>query len=79
MDINPDGSYQPINDFIEIQTIYDSNFESSITTSCFDDTQELLWTGNSEVFTTLKGFFKGAFLNMFITKRVELHHITALV
>ncbi|CAF1104048.1 unnamed protein product [Brachionus calyciflorus] len=48
MDINADGSYQPLNDFIEIQTIYDSNFECSITTSCFDDTQELFWTGNSE-------------------------------
>lgn len=48
MELNPDGSYQPLNDFIEIQTIYDANFESSITTACFDDSQELFWTGNSQ-------------------------------
>ena len=49
MDPNPDGTYQPINDYIEIQTIYDSGFECAITTANFDDTQELFWTGNNEV------------------------------
>lgn len=49
MDLNPDGSYQPINDYVEVQTIYDSGFECPITTASFDDTQELFWTGNNEV------------------------------
>ena len=36
------------NDYIEIQTLFEPTFESSITTACFDQYQELFWTGNAE-------------------------------
>lgn len=40
----------PMSDYMEIQTLYDpTNFEYAITTSCFDNSQELFWTGNSDV------------------------------
>ena len=45
-----DGASEAIiytNEYIEIQTIFDPNFETSITTSIFDPYQELFWTGNS--------------------------------
>jgi hypothetical protein len=51
MDLNVAGNYS--NDFVEIQTIYEPHFESSITTSTFDPHQELFWTGNSEVIRAL--------------------------
>jgi hypothetical protein len=47
MDINAADGYT--NDFIEIQSIFDQNYETSITTASFDPYQELFWTGNSEV------------------------------
>jgi hypothetical protein len=52
MDLNvasAGDNYASINDYIEVQTIYDPTFEYSITASSFDYTQELLWTGNNEV------------------------------
>jgi hypothetical protein len=48
MDLNLAGSYA-VNDYIEVQSIYDPHYECPITTSIFDNYQELLWTGNSDV------------------------------
>ena len=39
----------PLGDFAEVQSIYEPNFDSSITASLFDPHQELFWTGNNEV------------------------------
>jgi hypothetical protein len=47
MDLNVNANY-PINEYIELQTLYESPFGVSISTSCFDSQQELFWTGNSE-------------------------------
>jgi hypothetical protein len=57
MDINLAESYPNPTDFIEIQTLYDPNFETSVTTACFDSYQELFWTGNSEVCKILIDFY----------------------
>lgn len=39
----------PLSDYLEIQTLYEPNFDSSITVTSFDNSQELFWTGNNEV------------------------------
>lgn len=49
MDLNVGSENYSINDYIEVQTLYEPTFEFSITASCFDSNQELLWTGNNEV------------------------------
>ena len=41
-------TYPPLSDYLEIQTLYEPNFDSSITVSSFDNSQELFWTGNNE-------------------------------
>ncbi len=44
-----DESYAPIvNDYMEVQTIYETH-PVSITATVFDTQQELLWVGTSEV------------------------------
>jgi hypothetical protein len=48
MDLNLAGNYA-VNDYMEVQSIYDPHYECPITTSIFDNYQELLWTGNSDV------------------------------
>lgn len=47
MDLNVNANYS-LNEYIELQTLYESNFGASITTSCFDSQQELFWVGNNE-------------------------------
>ena len=47
MDINVTSGY-PINEYIEIQTLYDHQFGVPIYASCFDSQQELFWTGNAQ-------------------------------
>ncbi len=42
------GTMSP-GEFVEVQSIYEPNFDSSITASVFDPHQELFWTGNNEV------------------------------
>jgi hypothetical protein len=46
MDLNENYS---INDYIEIQTIYEPHFEYSVTCATFDPRQELFWSGNNQV------------------------------
>lgn len=45
-----------MNDYIEIQSIYEPN-PVPINVSSFDSQQELLWTGNTEVNIFLKRIF----------------------
>ena len=48
MDLNLNANY-PINEYIELQTLYEpSVFGASITASSFDSQQELFWTGHSD-------------------------------
>jgi len=65
MDLNIAGNYA-VNDYIEVQSIYDPHYECPITTSIFDNYQELLWTGNSDVRSNLFLFiFKIIFTRSF--------------
>lgn len=45
MDLN---TGYPINEYIELQTLYESQYGVSITTSAFDSHQELFWTGTDD-------------------------------
>ena len=56
MDLNLAGNYA-VNDYMEVQSIYDPHYECPITTSIFDNYQELLWTGNSDVRYFIYYFF----------------------
>ena len=48
MDLNLNENYS-LNDYIEVQTIYEPHIDYSVTSSTFDPRQELFWTGNNEV------------------------------
>ena len=47
--VNPVNAYGSMNDYIEVQAIYDPASAYPITTAAFDAQQELYWTGNAEV------------------------------
>lgn len=67
MDLNVNANY-PINEYIEIQTLYESTFGVSVSTSCFDNQQELFWTGNSDGRVTS---FYGVSLSKYTSFRVQ--------
>ena len=66
MDFNLQQQQQsyPINDYIELQAIYDP-FSYPVSATSFDSQQELLWIGNNEV--TSK-FLKSKFFGFFKLK-----------
>ena len=49
MDMNLNGNNYSLNEYVEVQTIYDPLYECPITCASFDPQQELYWTGNNEV------------------------------
>ena len=48
MELNLNENYS-LNDYIEVQTIYEPHSEYAVTCASFDPQQELFWTGNVEV------------------------------